>query len=1015
MNISAPFIKRPVATTLLAIGIAISGLVALGILPVSSLPQIDYPTISVQASLPGASPEVMATSVATPLERQLSRIAGITEMTSRSSVGSANVTVQFDLSRDIDGAARDVQAAINASLKQLPIDLPGLPTYRKVNPSDSPILILALTSDIYSRGKMYDIASTILQQKLSQVAGVGRVVVGGSSLPAVRIELNPTALSSYGINIADVRRTVDQANNNRPKGHLTAAQQTSDIITNGQLFKAEQYKPLIIRYPVRVGDVAEVLDSVEDLRNSGYANNKPAVMLILFKQPGANVIEAVDNIREILPQLQASIPGGIKMTVMLDRTTTIRASLHEVEITLILAMILVLLVIYAFLRNFRASIIPSIVVPLSLLGTFGVMYLCGYSLDNLSLIALTIVTGFIVDDAVVVVENISRHLEAGMKPIQAAITGAKEVGFTVVSMSFSLIAVFIPILVMGGIVGRLFREFSITIAVAILMSLVISLTITPMMCARLLHPAWRAKQSYTGLHKFYERTLNWSLNHSRLILIITAITIALNVFMFVTIPKGFFPQQDTGRIIATIQARQNISFQAMRGKLEAFVSIVSKDPAVKNVAGFTSGTNAGTIYMVLKPLAERGVTVDEVINRLRPKLAKVPGATLFLRAAQDLLIGGRQSNAQYQYTITAPDLNTINTWTPKLVDALSTVPGIIDLNSDQQDQGLQTFVSIDRDKAARFGVSVQAIDNTLYDAFGQRQISTNYTLMNQYHVIMEVAPKYWQHPDTLKSIYVTSANNQQVPLSSFSKFTTTKNLLVVNHQGQFPAATISFNLLPGVSIGEVVDKINSKVETMHLESKDINGSFQGTAQAFQDSLANQPYLIMAAIVAIYIVLGILYESLIHPITILSTLPSAGLGALLALRITSVELSIIALIGIILLIGIVKKNAIMMVDFAIDLERNHNKSPQEAIYEACLLRFRPIMMTTLAALFGAIPLAFGTGVGSELRQPLGISIIGGLIISQMLTLYTTPVIYLTLDNLGNKYRRFWQNKKYARST
>ena len=1020
MSLPSIFINKPIASTLLAIGLALSGALALKILPVSPLPQIEFPTINIQATLPGGSPEIMATSVATPLERQLSKVAGITEMTSVSSLGVTKITVQFDLSRNIDGAARDVQAAINAASAQLPVDLPGNPTYRKVNPSDSPVVILALTSNEYTTGQMYDAASTILQQKISQLDGVGQVIVGGSSLPGVRVELNPNTLNKYGIDLDDVRQTIETANFYGPNGQLSNNGNTSDIVTNKQMFKAAEYNPIIVRYTngdaVRIGDVAEIVDSVEDLRNAGFTNNKPSVMLVIFKQPGANIIDTVDNIRNVLPQLKEDIPAGIDLTVAMDRTETIRASVHDVSVTLVLAMFLVLFVIYAFLRNARASLIPSIVVPLSLLGTFAVMYLCNYSLDNLSLMALTIVTGFIVDDAVVVVENISRHIEDGMKPFDAALKGAKEVSFTVLSMSLSLIAVFIPILVMSGIVGRLFREFAVTIAIAILMSLVISLTVTPMMCAHLL----KAEKKKTNNKSFsrrmlhvYEKSLSWALNHSRFMLILTALTVVLNVFMFLEIPKGFFPQQDTGRIIATIQAQQSISFQSMKEKLARYVKIVSEDPAVNNVAGFTGGTNvtnAGTVYIMLKPLAERKIGSEEFINRLRPKLAVVPGATLYLRSAQDLLIGGRQSNAQYQYTLTGNDLASINTWTPKLMEKLANIPGLIDLNNDQLNQGVQAYVKIDRDAASRYGITAQSIDNTLYNAFGQRQVSVNYTTLNQYHVVMEVAPEYWQRPDTLNNIYVKSSSGIQVPLSAFCTFEPSSTLLAVNHQGQFPAATLSFNLVLGASIGDVVASIEKEVETMHLGSYGIHGSFQGTAQAFQSSLASEPYLVMAAIVVIYIVLGMLYESLIHPLTILSTLPSAGVGALLALRLTSMDLDIIALIGILLLIGIVKKNAIMMIDFAIEIERHQKKSAQEAIYEACLLRFRPIMMTTMAALFSAIPLALGTGTGSELRQPLGISIIGGLLISQVLTLYTTPVIYLTLDNLSNKYKNYWHKRR-----
>jgi multidrug efflux pump len=1021
MSISTPFIKRPVATTLLAVGLAISGIVAFKFLPVSALPQIEFPTISVQASLPGASPEIMASSIATPLERQIGHIAGITEITSSSTLGSTRITVQFDLTRNIDGAARDVQAAINASRSQLPIDLPSQPTYRKVNPADAPVMILALTSSIYSTGEMYDAASTILAQKLSQVEGIGQVIVGGSSLPAVRVELNPNIINKYGIGLEDIRASLQASNANRPKGQLSNGIQTAEIITNDQIFKAIDYQPLIISYkngaPVRLSDVAEVTDSVEDLRNAGLANGKPAVVIILFKQPGANVIETVDNIKEIIPVLQGSIPAKMDMAIMMDRTTTIRASLRDVEATLIIAIILVVWVIYVFLRNARAALIPSITVPLSLLGTFGVMYLLGFTLDNLSLMALTIATGFVVDDAVVVLENISRHIEAGMKPLNAAIIGAKEVGFTVLSMSFSLIAVFIPILLMSGIVGRLFREFALTMSIAILISLMISLTVTPMMCAMLLKS--KTKEQQEKVHKYYifqirdhyAKSLQWALNHPKVMLTLMLITLVINIFLFYIVPRGFFPQQDTGRVMGSIQAQQNISFQAMKEKLSAFVKIVGEDPAVESVIAFVGGgnktSNAGNMYISLKPLSTRKISSEEVISRLRNRLNEVPAANLYLTSAQDLVIGGRQSNAQYVYSLTSFDLDTLNAWVPKIMSKFATLPGLVDLNNDQLNAGLQSYVKVDRDTASRFGITSEEIDNTLYDAFGQRQVSVMYTTMNQYHVVMEVAPQYWQRPETLKDIYINSSTGVKVPLATFANFSQSSTLLQVSHQGQFPAATLSFNLPPGIALGNAVDLINNAVEELQFSEGTISGSFQGTAQAFQASLASEPYLILAALMAVYIVLGMLYESTIHPITIISTLPSAGVGALLALLITNTQLSLIALIGIILLIGIVKKNAIMMIDFALALERNENKSSKEAIYEACILRFRPIMMTTMAALLSATPLAFGTGVGSELRRPLGIAIIGGLIFSQMLTLYTTPVIYLEFENLALWIKKKWK--------
>jgi len=1028
MNISAFFICRPIATTLLVLGVACSGIVAFNLLPVASLPTVDYPTVSVQASLPGASPAIMATSVATPLERQLGYIAGVTELTSVSTLGATRITVQFDLARDIDGAARDVQAAINAARNQLPIDLPGNPTYRKVNPSDAPIMIIALTSDIYSTGQMYDAASTILQQKISQVNGIGQVIVGGSSLPAVRIELNPTILNKYGIGLETVQHAISSASANTPKGQINQGNRTLNIMTNDQIFKAEGYRPIIVTYRnnvgVRISDVGEVTDSVEDLRNAGLANGKPSVVLILFKQPGANVIKTVDHIKKMLPTLKASIPAAMDLTVMLDRTTTIRASLQDIEITLLIAIFLVIAVVYVFLGNVRAAIIPSVAVPLSLLGTFGIMYLCGFSLNNLSLMALTIVTGFVVDDAVVVLENISRHIEKGVRPLQAALIGAKEVGFTVLSMSLSLIAVFIPILLMAGIVGRLFREFAITLSIAILVSLVVSLTVTPMMCSRLLKPttvqnelAIQNSMLFRVRHR-YSKTLAWALTHHNLMLFLTFLTIALTIYMYIIVPKGFFPQQDTGRISSSIVTQQDMSFQATKEKLGVFSKIVQSDPAVDNVAGFVGGNssaggNSGSMFIALKPLAVRKVSADAVINRLRTKLSVVPGASLYMQAVQDLVIGARQSNAQYQYTLSGNSLSELNTWAPRVISSLRKMPGVSDVNSDQRSQGLQSYVHIDHDTAARFGITAALIDETLYSAFGQRQVATLFTPLNQYHVVMEVAPKYWQRPETLNNIYVTSPAGSQVPLSAFASFSESNTLLAVNHNGQFPAVTVSFNLLPGISLGKVVDDINAKINEMHLPAS-ITGFFQGTAQAFQLSLSTEPYLILAALLAVYIVLGILYESIIHPITILSTLPSAGVGALLALTITRTDLTIIAVIGIILLIGIVKKNAIMMIDFALHLERAENKSSRDAIYEAAILRFRPIMMTTFAALLSALPLALGTGVGSELRRPLGISIIGGLILSQMLTLYTTPVIYLTLDQFAIWCRRQWKTLILDRS-
>jgi multidrug efflux pump len=1012
MNLSRPFINRPVATTLLTIGMTLAGLIALRMLPVSPLPQVDFPTISVQAGLPGASPETMATSVAAPLERQLGHIAGVTEMTSTSTLGATSITLQFELNRNIDGAARDVQAAINAAQTYLPANLPSHPTYRKLNPADAPILIMALQSDTMSNAQMYDVASTILQQKLSQVEGIGQVVVGGSSLPAVRVELNPDALNKYGIGLQDVRSTISTTNVQRPKGQVEDSSRTFEIKTNDQLYKAEEYKPLIVTYrngaPVRLSDVASVEDSVEDVRNAGLVNGKPAVPLILFRQQGANIIDTVDRVSNLLPQLSASIPSAIKMSIVMDRTTTIRSSLAHVEINLVISAILVILVVFAFLRNARATLIPSIAVPVSLISTFGVMYIFGYSLDNLSLMALTIATGFVVDDAIVVLENITRHLEEGVSATQAAILGAKEIGFTVFSISMSLVAVFIPILLMGGMLGRLFREFAVTLSVAILISLIISLTTTPMMCATLLKPergrshGWffrAGEHVFNWLHRHYETSLSRALKHPRLMIGVTLTTVVVSVLLFIIIPKGFFPQQDTGRLMGMIQASQDISFQAMKGKLQRIVDTIMRDPAVDTVTAFTGGggstRNTGRMFIALKPIEQRKLTADQVIGRLRKGLSEVAGAPTFLQGVQDVRVGGRLSGAQYQYTLRGDSLDELMMWAPRVEAQLRSLPGVVDVNSDRQDKGLQSTIVVDRPTASRFGITQQLIDSTLYGAFGQSQVSIMYTQLNQYHVVMEVAPEYWQRPETLRYIYVKTPTGIEVPLSAFTHYEPTATSLAVAHQGQFPAVTLSFNLVPGLALGDAVKAINAATRKIGLPST-IQGSFQGTAQAFQASLTNQPLLILAALFAVYIVLGILYESYVHPITIISTLPSAGVGALLALLMTGTDLSIIALIGIILLIGIVKKNGIMMVDFALEAERKEGKSPEDAIFQACLLRFRPIMMTTMAALLGALPLAVTGGVGSELRKPLGIAIIGGLIFSQMLTLYTTPVVYLYLD-------------------
>jgi multidrug efflux pump len=1023
VNLSAPFIARPVATTLLTIGLALAGAAAFRLLPVSPLPQVDFPTISVSASLPGASPETMAATVATPLERSLGRIAGVTEMTSSSSLGSSRVTLQFELSRDIDGAARDVQAALNAARSLLPTGLPGNPTYRKVNPADAPIMILALTSDTMTQGQMYDAGSTIIAQKLSQLSGVGDVQVGGSSLPAVRVELDPPKLNKYGIGFEDVRTVLAATNANRPKGSLEDGDRHWQIQANDQAKKAVDYLPLIVAYrngaAVRLTDLGQVVDSVQDLRNAGSSNGKPSVLIIISRQPNANIIETVDSVTEMLPQIRASIPGAIKLDVMMERTTTIRASLRDVERTLIVAVFLVVLVVFVFLRNWRATLIPSVAVPVSLVATFGAMYLCGFSLNNLSLMALTVATGFVVDDAIVVLENVSRHIEKGVAPFRAALIGAREVGFTVLSMSLSLIAVFIPILLMGGIVGRYFREFAVTLSVAILISLMLSLTMTPMMCSRLLLPAserrhgrlyaW-SERGFERLRRGYEKSLGWVLAHGILMMLILLAVVCLNVYLYVIIPKGFFPTQDTGRLIGFIQADQSISFQAMQPKLAGFIDIVRADPAVENVVAFTGGAqrNTGRMFVQLKPLAERKESADKIIARLRVKLANEPGANLFLNPVQDIRVGGRQANATYQYTLQADDLDELRTWEPRIRAALSRLPQLVDVNTDQQDKGLQTSLVIDRDAAARLGVSPRLVDTTLNDAFGQRQVSTIYSALNQYHVVMEAAPQYWQSPDTLNDVYVSTTKGAQIPLSAIAHYAPTNTALGVNHQSQFVASTISFNLPEGTSLGQATVAIDGALAQLGVPAT-IRGSFQGTAQAFQASLNSQPWLILAALLTVYIVLGVLYESYVHPLTILSTLPSAGVGALLALLLFKTEFSVIALIGVILLIGIVKKNAIMMIDFALDAERHRGMSSRDAIFEACLLRFRPIMMTTMAALLAAIPLALGNGNGAELRRPLGISIVGGLIVSQMLTLYTTPVVYLYLDRFSLWTRRLRQRR------
>jgi len=1086
MSLSTPFIERPVATTLLTIGMALAGAFAFFKLPVSPLPQIDFPTISVFAQMPGASPETMATTVATPLERHLGVIADVTEMTSSSTVGSSRITLQFGLSRNIDGAARDVQAAINAARVDLPTSLRTNPTYRKVNPADAPVLILSLTSDTRTRGQTFDAASTILQPALSQIEGIGQVTIGGSAAPAVRVEINPLALFKYGIGLEDVRAALASANAHSPKGAVDDGSRHFQIYTNDQATKPEDYQPLVIAYrngaAVRLSDVAVVEEGPENLRNAGLANGKPAVLVILYRQPGGNIIETVDRVYAMLPQLRASLPSDIELDVANDRTTTIRSSLADVERTLVISIGLVILVVFLFLRNPRATLIPSVAVPVSLIGTCGAMYLLGYSLDNLSLMALTISTGFVVDDAIVVLENITRHIEAGMARREAALLGASEVGFTVLSMSVSLIAVFVPILLMGGLVGRLFREFAMTLSVAILISLVVSLTTTPMMCAYLVThrpPEQRSRWYVAGervfdaMLNFYDRTLQRALRRPVLVMVILLLTVCLNVYLFILIPKGLFPTQDTGRLIGGIQADQSISFQSMREKLKEFVKIVRQDPATQSVVGFTGGgqTNSGFLFVALKPLAERELSVEQVMGRLRGKLARVPGARLFLQPVQDIRVGGRQSNALYQYTLQGDNLADLYNWAPKVTTALEQLPELTDVNSDQQQKGLETDLVIDRPTAARLGITAAQIDNTLYDAFGQRFASTIYAPRNQYHVVMEVAPQFWQSPDTLDRIYistaggavkgtqgtnaiagtvtakttpgtanasstaaqiagdaarnqatnalantghgatstgaaVSTAHENMVPLSAVAHYEPGNTPLAVNHQGLFVASTISFNLKPGVSLSDATLAIERAMAQLHVPST-ISGNFQGAAQLFQQSLANEPMLIAAALLAVYIVLGVLYESYIHPITILSTLPSAGVGAVLALMLFNIEFSIIALIGVILLIGIVKKNAIMMIDFALAAERNEGLASREAIYRASLLRFRPILMTTMAAMLGAVPLAVGFGEGSELRRPLGISIVGGLLVSQVLTLYTTPVIYLYLDRF-----RLWAQQRWG---
>jgi len=1098
VHFSAPFIKRPVGTFLLSIAIILAGCVAYKLLPVSSLPEVEYPVISVGAGLPGADPETMASAVATPLERQFAKIAGINEMTSSSSTGSASITMQFDLNREVNGAARDVQAAINAARSQLPANMPNNPTYRKINPADAPVMILALTSATLNVPQLYDACDSILAQKIAQVEGVGQTFCGGSAKPAVRIEANPNLLANTGMGLEALRAAIGTVNVNRPKGYLADENQRWSISTTDQLFGAAAYAPLIIatdRGPVspapastglpgsvasspsgtatagasanlsaggaastagpertgststksgagsgsgggsgtvsgagaghgvlRLADVARVFDGVEDIHTGGLFNGKPAILVVVFKSPGANVIQTVDNVLGMLPTLQASIPPAIKINVALDRTTTIRASVKDVTRTLVISILLVIMVVFLFLREVRSTLIPSVSVPLSLLGTFGVMYLLGYTLDNLSLMALTISTGFVVDDAIVVIENITRHLESGLTPFEAAMKGSKEIGFTVLSMSTSLIAVFIPILLMGGIVGRLFREFAVTLSAAILVSLMVSLTTTPMLSAKFLRPHSEGKhgrfyvwgeKGLAWLSEEYERGLRWVLRHQGIVLTFTILTFGLNIYLYVLVPKGFFPQQDTGRIGGQIRGQQDVSFDAMKQKVTQISAIVQKDPGVQNVMSFVGGggpggggSNTGNMFMFLKPDAERqksGDTAEVILNRLRPKPGGMPGAQLYLQSQQELRIGGRNSATQYQYSLTADKLNELNEWSPKLMAAMQKLPQLKDVATDQQQEGLRAQMVIDRDTASRLGVSPLTIDATLSDAFGQKQVSTTYRPLNQYHVVMEVDQQYQQDPDSVKKIYVKSTTGAMIPLSAVTHFETQRIPLSVNHQSQSPATTLSFNLTPGASLSDATAAIEQARIDIGMPST-IRGGFQGTAQAFQASLSSEPYLILLALVAVYIVLGILYESFIHPLTILSTLPSAGVGAILALLIFDVDLSVIAMIGIILLIGIVKKNAIMMIDFALVAEREQGKTPEEAIYEACLLRFRPIMMTTMAALLGGLPLALGRGTGSELRRPLGITIVGGLIVSQALTLFTTPVVYLFFDRLRLKVEK-----------